>query len=706
VPALLPLVIAQLAIVAHAPIDTTSGVNFHAMALPDTVYVGQQVTYQVGVFLDDELRMRLRRNPEFVPPDPRAMLTYELPAPSGAPAVRRVGTHQYEVHVFQRAMFPLEPGRYVIPPAQLAYALPLSQSFFSREETHTIAAESLTVVALPPPAAGRPGDFGGAVGELRVASRFDSHAIRVGDPVLLTIVVEGRGNVKLLPRPALTVAWGTAVAADERVTVDTTTADVRGTKEFDWIVTPHDTGTLVLAPVRYPYFDPVADRYALALSAPAALRVSPGALAASDTATVSLPAPLAIRSDFRGSLPAPSYMTPGFAVLAVVAPLPALAFGVGRRRRRQSPPRPGARLRALARARLPADATAVRRAFVAALAERFTLAPETLSSAGGLARSLRREGVTEATGRRAEQILARLDQGAYGGGTSTERLASSAYAAYQAVVAEARQPLAASGSPAPRETPRRRGPSGGAAGVLVLAATIGAMLAAVGAASADPGTDQAAAQEFREGVVAYAARDFRAAADRFVGAARLAPRAPDAWANAGTAAWALADTADAVVGWQRAVRLEPLAPDMRERLGLVRAPQDGRLAAPPRVGAPLVADLALACWLVACLVWAVRAWGRRALPRLATAAALGAVLLALLAIALDEGAAARGLAVVAGGTPLLVSPALGAEHRAMLDAGDVARVDGHDGGWVRIELDGDREGWVESDRLTSIARDR
>jgi len=242
----------------------------------------------------------------------------------------------------------------------------------------------------------------------------------------------------------------------------------------------------------------------------------------------------------------------------------------------------------------------------------------------------------------------------------------------------------------------------------VLVGAIAGLLAVAGAARAaspDAGTDVAAGRDFHEGVVAYAARDFRGAADRFAAAARLAPRAPDAWANVGTAAWALADSADAVVGWQRAARLEPFAADMRERLALVRAPQDGRLASPPRADASLVADLALACWIVAALAWAVRAAGRRALARLATPAVIVAGLAALAAVSLDDTAAARRLAVVAGGTTLYASPALGAERRSMLDAGDVVRVAGGDGAWARVELDGDRDGWVEADRLTSIARD-
>ena len=116
------------AVVTEAELDPAAGVNFHALVEPDTVYVGQQATYQVGVFLDGDVRARLRRNPEFVPPEMRGMLSYELPTGHAfVPAPGGLG--RYEVHVFERAVFPLTAGTLEIPPATLNYTLPLSPSF-------------------------------------------------------------------------------------------------------------------------------------------------------------------------------------------------------------------------------------------------------------------------------------------------------------------------------------------------------------------------------------------------------------------------------------------------------------------------------------------------------------------------------------------------------------------------------------------------
>jgi len=689
-------ILAQLAIVARAPVDTARPVNFHAVLMPDTVYVGQQATYQVGVFIEDALRLRLRHNPEFVPPDAQGMLAYELGGGRG-PAVRRVGRRSYEVHVFERAFFPLAPGRYAVPSAQLIYSLPLSISFFSREETHTLVAESLGVVAVPPPAAGRPDDFTGAVGDLSLAARLDSTVARVGDPMLLTVSVMGRGNVKLLPRPAVAVPWGSTVAGPERVTIDTATDEVRGVKEFDWLVTPRDSGDLAFPAVRYPYFNPYSERYEVAVTSPALVHVHPGALALGDTARSDAAPALSIRTAYTGPLGTPFYEEPLFFALAALAPLPAVLLAV-RRRPRRTPRRldAAAALHALARGRSAADAATVRRHFVRALVGRFGLAPTAFTDGGALAHALRREGVTGRTADGAEAILAQLDRLAFGpAATAVPDLCDRADAIYRQVLEEAR-------SRPTRGRPMEPAPRTRALALLVAAAATTTIVAARALRALDAA---AAAHEFMAGVRAYESSEYRAAAVHFSAAAALSPRAADAWADAGTAAWVVGDSAAAVIGWQHAGRLEPLASDIRERLALVRAPQDGPIARLPRVPASLAADVALACWLLACTIAAWRAGRRRSIGSAAAGMLVAlSVCASWLAVGMDESAQARNLFVAERGASLFTAPALDAERTQRLDAGEVGAAVARQGVWTRLRLDGDREGWVESARLVSIAR--
>ncbi|MBI1808702.1 MAG: BatD family protein, partial [Gemmatimonadetes bacterium] len=361
-------------VVRRSRLDRSRGVDFHALVAPDTVFVGQQATYELGVFIDGPTRQRLRRNPEFLPPESRAMLAYDLPDKTGG-FTGTIDGRTMEVHVFRRALFPLTPGRYDVPEARLTYALPQSASFFSREESFTLRSEAVSVVAMALPAAGRPADWLGAVGSWRASARVDTTARRPGEPFVLTLRVEGQGNVTLLARPAIALDWATVVAADERVRLDSSATLLRGSKEFDWLVTPREGGRQVVPALRYPYFNPYSRRYEIAQSDPIAVRAV--ATAIDSTAAPPPQAPVAsadtlsLRPTLGAEAPAPLGDSTPVLVLALLAPLPALgAWWLRRPRRPRRVPSPRERLEQMTRGTARASTADVRRAFLDALAQR------------------------------------------------------------------------------------------------------------------------------------------------------------------------------------------------------------------------------------------------------------------------------------------------------------------------------------------------
>lgn len=671
------------AIVKRADIDPGREVNFRALAIPDTVYVGEQVQYEVAVFLDERVRNRLRRSPTFFPPDMQGMLAYDLPAARGEPPRRHVDGRCLDVLVYQRAVFPLEPGRTVIPPAQLSYALPAGAGLFSREESHELLTDSVEVVALALPEAGRPADDVGAVGNLAVAARVDSPRGRVGDPVTLTLRVAGEANIKLLPRPRLSLPWATIVPDGERVEVDTTSMRVRGAKEFDWLVTPRTSGALVVPPVEYPHFRPATRDYVVARTDSLTLDIEPAPLAQMDTAVVERR--LALRARYRGPLGAALHAHPAVWLLAMAAPLPAL-YGTIRRRSRGRPAAvsPGDLLQALDGTR--AGVRDVRRTFVGAVAERLQLPAGVFTRAGALERALRRSGVTRACAAEAEQFLRQLDRAAYAGEATAScdagEAAQAARRLYRTIDEEAlaRWEL---------------GPAVSLALVMVLAGSLAA------AAHAYYARDAA---DFAQASAQYGSGEYRAAADRFERLALREPRAADAWANHGTAAWAAADTAAAVVGWQRALRLEPSAADVRWRLELVRIEPRGAPGHVPPVGVTPLALSALLLWILAWGVAARPPARGSALRATGIAAAAASVLFAGLAVVVDERLAADDAAVLRRGSPLSLSPAIGAPRGARAYTGEVGTTGGHERGWTHVRFDGARAGWVPSSELVSIAR--
>lgn len=308
---------------------TAAGVQFATRLAPDTVYAGQQVTYDAITLLDDATRMRLRANPEFTPADVAGATVYDFPFDTASVRDTVAAGARYRRYVYRRALFPLAPGTYTAGPATLRYSIP---DGYGAAQQVVLESAAQSFVALPLPLAGRPVAFSGAVGELRDSLWTDGSAVRVGDTFVVTVRLAGVGNLNLLPRPTLQLDWGSVVAGPERVSWDSTGTVVRGSKEFDWVVTPRVAGTVPIGPVRYDYFNPATRRYEAATTAPvqvAVQAVGPAAPRASAPPRDSIgdsPFPVMLQMARRNALVV--------AVVAVVAVL--LAFvGIARGRKRR-----------------------------------------------------------------------------------------------------------------------------------------------------------------------------------------------------------------------------------------------------------------------------------------------------------------------------------------------------------------------------------
>ncbi len=227
------LVIAALLLFAQVGI-----VQFETRVTPDTVYVGQQVSYDAVTLVDDVARARLRANPEFTPADVTGVTVYDFPFDTAAISNVVVNGVHFRRYVYHRALFALTPGSYSVGPATLSYSLPESGDYFSQPRAYSLQSAPATFVALPLPESGRPIGFSGAVGELKDTLWTDGSPPKVGDTFVVTMRIAGLGNLKMLPRPQLQIDWATTIDGPERVLWDSSGTTVRGAKEFDWVVTP------------------------------------------------------------------------------------------------------------------------------------------------------------------------------------------------------------------------------------------------------------------------------------------------------------------------------------------------------------------------------------------------------------------------------------------------------------------------------------
>lgn len=661
-------------IVERARLDPSAEVSFHAMAAPETVYVGDAVMYELAVFISDETRQRLRKNPEFVPPELRSVLAYDLRT-RGSQSISRDGRN-YEVHVFRRALFPVAPGVINVPPARLTYTIPLGSSFFSKEEARSLKSEAVTFVAIDPPQAGRPANWGGAVGNLRLQANVESKGMRVGDPFVLTLRVTGDANVHLLPRPVVELTWGSVVPSVEHVVIDSMAPRVRGTKEFEYLVTPTKEGRVSLPAIEYPYFDPAGRRYLVARSAAQPLTVGEGTLVASDstTAGTSRRGSLPLRTTWRRPMPDSPDRTIWYWIVVALVPIPVVVRALQRRPRRMRLSAADAPLRALAASRAT-DAARVRAALRDALVARLGGRAIPWADPVGLRRAFRHHGITDDTIKDALSLFSRLDNAAYG--TSSATLAEAgptALALYAKIDEEARV----------IRKSRASVRAGTAAVVLLIAASLAAQ-------------EETAMALFNRGVQSYTQGNSAAAATDFFAAAKKEPASSAAWANAGTASWEAADTARAVVGWQRALRLDPLDDGARQLLTLVGA--DAGAAnnvvwpLPRRLGA----WVGLALWIVGWYyVWRHR---RPIVGRgLLVLAASCMVVSVLHQRRLDDGL----VAVIASPTPLRSLPAMGAEAGITPLTGELVHIEEISGVWVRVKSSSVRDGWIDAARVIDL----
>ncbi len=673
-----PLVVLDVAsqripeVVARAPVAPGRLVDFHALVLPDTVWVGEQVTVQAGVFIDETGRTRLRRNPEYVPSTVDGAVAYDLPLRLRELPVRVEGDTRYRTFVFARALFPLRAGTLVVPPSRLGYGVGVGSALFGREETVTLVSERATVVVRTPPVAGRPADWDGAVGRFTIAGGLERRRGRVGDAIPYEVTIRGTGNIKLLPAPRLAVDGAQVTTAGDAVQVDTSALRVRGARTFRFMLVPSREGRLVVGPATYVHFDPSTARYER-LQLPAdTLVVAPGAVAVEDDAPTLPVLPLV-----RGTVWVPA--TPLVDATWFRALATALAVALVATWRR-----PRARSHAVAVAAdvlpppplsSPADVPALRRRRLDEIAALAGVAPGDAIAPDVLRRRLRRAGATVDTADAVARFVAALDAAVFAPDAVAPRDDGAA------LVESLRRELLGAARP------RRRWWRGARSAALVGVAAL--------ALRADA-PDAAAVRAYRAGAYALAARDFAQALI-------ASPRDAATWANLGAAHWMRGDTAGAVVAWQRSARLAPIGTPVRDWLAESGVSAGGLRATVPPVPVDLAAAVLLV--IVAVGVTSVVVARARALPWMSPARAVvtvGAVSGAALVAFAWWGERAASLVVARRPVVLHLEPAVAGEVVSRAAAGDLAVTDAQRGAWRRIRLADGRAGWVPSADLVPL----
>src|SRR4029077_6685950 len=118
----------------------------------------------------------MRRPPLLTLTKPEGVWAYPT-APSGAALPRQGNGRCLDLCIAHQVVFPLVAGRIIVPPASVEYALPVTFSFFSREERYNLRSDSIAITVLPLPRGNPPTNV---VGEkLSLDLQLDQTSTRV-----------------------------------------------------------------------------------------------------------------------------------------------------------------------------------------------------------------------------------------------------------------------------------------------------------------------------------------------------------------------------------------------------------------------------------------------------------------------------------------------------------------------------------------------
>ena len=612
------------------------------------VVLGDQVDLVTVAWFPREIRSRIRAVPVFEGPDVQGAWAYQHAGPAGVALSRRVGDRWYDAYVQYETVFPLQAGAVRVGRASIAYSLPLTYSFLSRELRHVVQSDSALIEVAPYPAFERPSGFtGAAAGGLTLRLEPTSHQMAVGEARNVTVSLAGRGNVALWPEPV--IRWPAGLRAypgEVHVSVQREDGLVRGTKTFTYLLVADSAGTYRVRPAAYGYFDLDARRYVQLASALLEIVARPGQ------------GPTVLRVE------PPPLMRADRPLVAVISRVPLAAWGgLGAL---------PVLLLALGRLRLPARRLRPEerpdRGELDSLDRRFRrelerLVPRASGRGGdGVADALRAAGVEAPLANHVARVRERLRQALYGrgGATDADELRAEVQEVLRALLGE-------------RSGTRRSGAF----------THVGVLLVLVPGAAHAQGASASPERLYEAGAL-------RAAADSFAARAAREPQVAAHWYNLGNVWYRLGVDARAEAAWFRAARLAPRSPLVERASELVPLPDtwSERLlwVAPITPNEALAAAAGL--WILGSVLMLLRRWRPIALGVLAAAVVAG-VYGARTIRRYGEPVALT----LAGETPLRDAPYGSASGSRRLREGTAVRIEQVRPGWYLV-AHADSRGWV------------
>lgn len=126
----------------------------------------------------------------------------------------------------------------------------------------TIKSNQVSINVKPLPLQGKPAEYSGAVGKFSIAVSTDRTELKANDAMSLKFTVTGKGNIKLIEKPAIAFPTDFEVY-DPRITdnISSSASGVSGSRTFEYLIIPRNPGNFKIKPASFSFFDIDAGSY-------------------------------------------------------------------------------------------------------------------------------------------------------------------------------------------------------------------------------------------------------------------------------------------------------------------------------------------------------------------------------------------------------------------------------------------------------------
>lgn len=179
----------------------------------------------------------------------------------------RINGVNYKVAELQKSiLYPQRSGELEIDPIEIKVGVQtrsqrrrsvFDQIFGSYESKEVkLSSSPIQVKVKSLPTSGKPVDFSGAVGRFKMSAEINKDSVNQNEAIDLKIIISGTGNLPLLSSPKLNFPPDFEVYDPETTSnIKTTFEGASGSKIFNYLVIPRQSGKFNLKPYTFNYFD-------------------------------------------------------------------------------------------------------------------------------------------------------------------------------------------------------------------------------------------------------------------------------------------------------------------------------------------------------------------------------------------------------------------------------------------------------------------